>query len=30
VALLEQYQQPDGSIKIPAALVPYFGAESIG
>lgn len=29
VALLEQYQQPDGSIKIPAALVPYFGAESI-
>ncbi|MBK1882788.1 serine--tRNA ligase [Luteolibacter pohnpeiensis] len=30
VALLEQYQQPDGSIKIPEALVPYFGAESIG
>lgn len=30
VALLEQYQQPDGSIRIPAALVPYFGAESIG
>jgi seryl-tRNA synthetase len=29
VALLEQYQQPDGSIQIPAALVPYFGAESI-
>jgi seryl-tRNA synthetase len=29
VALLEQYQQPDGSIKIPAALVAYFGAESI-
>ena len=29
VALLEQCQQPDGSIKIPAALVPYFGAESI-
>ena len=29
VALLEQYQQPDGSVKIPAALVPYFGAESI-
>lgn len=29
VALLEQCQQPDGSVKIPAALVPYFGAESI-
>lgn len=29
VALLEQCQQPDGSIKIPAALVPYFGSESI-
>lgn len=30
VALLEQCQQPDGSIKLPAALVPYFGAETIG
>jgi seryl-tRNA synthetase len=30
VALLEQYQQPDGSIRIPEALVPYFGAEKIG
>ncbi len=29
VALLEQYQQPDGSIKIPVALVPYFGSASI-
>ncbi len=29
VALIEQYQQADGSIKIPAALVPYFGAEEI-
>jgi seryl-tRNA synthetase len=29
VALLEQCQQPDGSIRIPAALVPYFGAEEI-
>ena len=29
VALIEQNQQPDGSIKIPAALVPYFGFESI-
>jgi seryl-tRNA synthetase len=30
VALLEQCQQPDGSIRIPAALVPYFGADEIG
>lgn len=30
VALIEQYQQPDGSIRIPEALVPYFGAEKIG
>jgi len=30
VALLEQYQQPDGSIHIPAPLVPYFGSSSIG
>ncbi len=29
VALLEQYQQEDGSISIPPALVPYFGASSI-
>ncbi len=29
VALLEQYQQPDGSIRIPDALVPYFGHASI-
>ncbi len=29
VALLEQYQQPDGSVKIPEALVPYFGSEEI-
>ncbi|MBC8127631.1 MAG: serine--tRNA ligase [Gloeobacteraceae cyanobacterium ES-bin-144] len=30
VALLEQYQQPDGSIRIPDALVPYFGAANLG
>jgi seryl-tRNA synthetase len=30
VALLEQCQQPDGSILIPDALVPYFGADRIG
>jgi seryl-tRNA synthetase len=29
VALLEQCQQPDGSIKIPDALVPYFGFHEI-
>ncbi|MDE0826377.1 MAG: serine--tRNA ligase [Akkermansiaceae bacterium] len=29
VAVLEQYQQPDRSIKIPEALVPYFGAAEI-
>ena len=29
VALLETYQQPDGSIAIPDALQPYFGAEKI-
>ena len=30
VAVLEQHQQADGSIKLPEALVPYFGAETIG
>lgn len=30
VALIEQYQQPDGSIRIPEALVPYFRSEVIG
>ena len=29
VALLETYQREDGSIEIPAALQPYFGAEEI-
>lgn len=29
VALLEQCQQADGSILIPQALVPYFGADRI-
>jgi seryl-tRNA synthetase len=29
VALLEQCQQADGSIKIPAALVPHFGSDKI-
>lgn len=30
IALLENHQQPDGSIRIPAALVPYCGFDSIG
>ncbi|MFM8364402.1 MAG: aminoacyl--tRNA ligase-related protein, partial [Verrucomicrobiota bacterium] len=29
VALLENYQQPDGTVRIPEALQPYFGAEKI-
>jgi len=29
VAIMENYQQADGSIRIPEALVPYFGSESI-
>ena len=29
VALLENYQQPDGSVRIPEALQPYFGADHI-
>jgi seryl-tRNA synthetase len=30
VALLENHQQADGSIRIPAALVPYTGFDRIG
>ena len=29
IAIIEQYQQPDGSIKIPSVLVPYMGKEYI-
>ena len=29
-ALLETHLQPDGSVAIPAALRPHFGADSIG
>ncbi len=29
VALLEQYQQPDGTIRVPEALIPYFGKDTI-
>jgi seryl-tRNA synthetase len=27
VAILENHQQPDGSVKVPAALVPFVGTE---
>ncbi|MGA9488845.1 MAG: serine--tRNA ligase [Mycobacterium sp.] len=27
VAILENHQRPDGSVRVPAALVPYVGAE---
>jgi len=30
VAILEQCQQADGTIRLPQALVPYFGADVIG
>jgi seryl-tRNA synthetase len=29
-ALIENYQQPDGSVIVPEKLQPYFGAEKIG
>jgi seryl-tRNA synthetase len=29
VALVETWQQPDGSVKIPEALQPYFGAAAL-
>ena len=29
VAIVENYQQADGSVVVPAALVPYVGAEQI-
>jgi seryl-tRNA synthetase len=30
IALLENHQQPNGTIKIPSALVPYCGFDTIG
>jgi seryl-tRNA synthetase len=30
VALLETYQQADGSVEVPEALRPYFGSSRIG
>jgi seryl-tRNA synthetase len=29
-ALLETHQQPDGTVALPSALVPYFGADRLG
>ncbi|MDR0744471.1 MAG: serine--tRNA ligase, partial [Holosporales bacterium] len=29
IAVLENYQQKDGSILIPEQLIPYFGKEKI-
>jgi seryl-tRNA synthetase len=29
LAILENYQQPDGSIRIPDVLVPYMGGETL-
>ena len=29
IAVMENYQQKDGSIEIPEALVPYFGKDKI-
>lgn len=30
IAILENYQQPDGTVKVPAPLVPFLGKEIIG
>ena len=30
VSLIENFQQPDGTIKVPPVLVKYFGKEVIG
>ena len=29
LAILENYQQPDGSVRVPAALIPYTGFDVI-
>jgi seryl-tRNA synthetase len=29
VSILENHQQPDGSVRVPAALVPFVGTESL-
>ena len=30
VAILENHQQPDGSVRVPAALVPFVGTDVLG
>lgn len=30
IAIVENYQEPDGSIRVPRVLVPYFGKDRIG
>jgi seryl-tRNA synthetase len=30
IAILENHQQPDGSVRIPEKLVPYTGFDRIG
>ena len=30
VAILENYQQADGSVRVPEALVPWVGCDRIG
>ena len=30
IAILENFQQQDGSVLVPAALVPYFGKKTLG
>jgi seryl-tRNA synthetase len=29
IAILEQYQQPDGTVVVPAALRPYMGGIDV-
>jgi seryl-tRNA synthetase len=29
IAILENYQQADGSVSIPAALQPYMGGQTV-
>jgi seryl-tRNA synthetase len=29
LAILENYQQPDGSVRVPEALIPYMGGETV-
>jgi seryl-tRNA synthetase len=29
IALVEQHQQADGTVTVPAALVPYLGREAL-